>query len=307
MQVQIDVLEATVLGAVQGLTEFLPISSRAHLILVPWLFGWPDPGLTFDVALHLGTLIALLLYFIKDWIALAVSALKLLNGDTRDTGARIALYIILATIPAGIAGFFLERYEDQFSTPTVIAATLIGVGLLMRAAELSGLRTTDLENITLADSLTVGFAQALAIIPGVSRSGVTITAGLFRNMKRSAAAQFSFLLSAPIIAGAVVKKLIDIAHEGLPSGQELPFTVGIVVSAAFGLLSIAALMHYLQTRSTFIFIYYRIALGIAVLILGYFSSLSSNYREVTKTERPPAVHRSEIEVRSRSTTPPFHP
>ena len=307
MQVQIDVLEATVLGAVQGLTEFLPISSRAHLILVPWLFGWPDPGLTFDVALHLGTLIALLLYFIKDWIALAVSALKLLNGDTRDTGARIALYIILATIPAGIAGFFLERYEDQFSTPTVIAATLIGVGLLMRAAELSGLRTTDLEDITLADSLTVGFAQALAIIPGVSRSGVTITAGLFRNMKRSAAAQFSFLLSAPIIAGAVVKKLIDIAHEGLPSGQELPFTVGIVVSAAFGLLSIAALMHYLQTRSTFVFIYYRIALGIAVLILGYFSSLSSNYREVTKFERPPAVHRSEIEALSRSTTASFHP
>jgi undecaprenyl-diphosphatase len=304
MQVQIDVLEATILGTVQGLTEFLPISSRAHLILIPWLFGWPDPGLTFDVALHLGTLIALLLYFFRDWVALAISALKLLNGNTRDTGARIALYIILATIPAGIAGFFLERYADQFSTPTVIATTLIGVALLMRAAELSGMRKTELEDITLADSLTVGFAQALAIIPGVSRSGVTITAGLFRNMTRSAAAQFSFLLSAPIVAGAVVKKVIDISKEGFPSGQEWPFTVGIIVSAAFGLLSIAALMHYLQTRSTFIFIYYRIALGIAVLILGYFWGLSSNYREVTIVQRTPAIHGAFLTAPPRSRIAP---
>jgi undecaprenyl-diphosphatase len=271
--VPIDVFQAIILGTVQGVTEFLPISSRAHLILIPWLFGWPDPGLTFDVALHLGTLAALLTYFRRDWIYLATSSLRLLKGDTKDPDARLALYIILATIPGGIAGLLFERVADEFATPAVIAATLIGVALLMRSAELGGMRKKDLETMKLSDALTVGFAQALAIIPGVSRSGVTITAGLFRGMTRKAAAQYSFLLSAPIVAGAVVKKLIDIVRDGLPPDQGLPFAVGIVVSAFFGFISIAALMRYLQTRSTFVFIYYRIALGIIVLLLGYFWGL----------------------------------
>ena len=269
----IDVFQAVILGTVQGLTEFLPISSRAHLILIPWLFGWPDPGLTFDVALHLGTLAALLLYFHRDWIYLATSSLRLLKGDTKDPDARLALYIILATIPGGIAGLLFEREADELATPAVIAATLIGVALLMRAAELGGMRKKDLETMKLSDAVTIGFAQALAIIPGVSRSGVTITAGLFRGMKRKAAAQYSFLLSVPIVGGAVVKKMIDILREGLPPGQGLPFAVGIVVSAFFGFISIAALMRYLQNRSTFVFIHYRIALGIIVLILGYFWGL----------------------------------
>ena len=269
----IDVFQAIVLGTVQGFTEFLPISSRAHLILVPWLFGWPDPGLTFDVALHLGTLAALLLYFRKDWIYLAQSSLRLLKGDTKDPDARLALYIILGTIPGGIAGLLLEREVDKFGTPTVIAATLIGVALLMRAAELGGMRKKDLEAMSLSDALMIGFAQALAIIPGVSRAGVTITAGLFRGMTRKAAAQYSFLLSPPIVAGAVLKKVIDILREGLPPDQGLPFVVGIIVSAFFGFVSIAGLMRYLQTRSTFVFIHYRIALGIIVLILGYFWGL----------------------------------
>jgi len=271
--VRIDVPQAIVLGTVQGLTEFLPISSRAHLILVPWLLDLPDPGLTFDVALHLGTLAALLLYFRRDWIYLAESAMRLLKGDTKDPDARLAMYIILATIPGGIAGLLFEREAEEFGTPTVIAATLIGVALLMRAAELGGMRRKSLARMTLSDAMTVGFAQMLAIVPGISRSGVTITAGLFRGMTRKAAAQYSFLLSAPIVAGAALKKLIDIALEGLPPDQGLPFAVGIIVSAFFGFISIAGLMRYLQTRSTFVFIYYRITLGIIVLILGYFSSL----------------------------------
>lgn len=270
---QVDFFEAIILGTVQGITEFVPVSSRAHLILVPWLLGFPDPGLTFDVALHLGTLAALLIYFRKDWIYLISCAFRLFKGDIKDPDVRLALYLILGTIPGGIAGLLLEQLEDQLSTPTVIAASLIIVALLMRAAELGGMRKKDLERMTLPDSLTVGCAQALAIIPGVSRSGITITAGLFRGMTREAAAQFSFLLSVPIVGGAVVKKLFDIARDGLPPDQGLPFAIGIIVSTLFGFISIAALMRYLQTRSTFIFIYYRIVLGILVLILGYFWGL----------------------------------
>jgi len=274
--VQVDVFQATILGTIQGITEFLPISSRAHLILIPWLFGWKDPGLTFDVALHLGTLLALLTYFFKDWVYLTRSAFRIFKSDendAEDNDKRLALFIILGTIPGGIAGLLFEHLEDQISTPTVIAAMLIIVALLLRSAEINGIRKSDLETMKLSDALTIGFAQAFAIIPGVSRSGVTLAAGLFRGMTRKSAAQFSFLLSAPIVAGAVAKKAIDIAVEGLPPEQVVPFVVGVVVSAFWGIISIAAMMRYLQNRSTFVFVNYRIVLGIAILTLGYFSRL----------------------------------
>jgi undecaprenyl-diphosphatase len=267
---QIGIVEAVILGAVQGVTEFLPISSHAHLILIPWLFGWQDPGLTFDVGLHLGTLIALLLYFRSDWIDLTISALRLLKGETDDPDVRVALYIIVGTIPAGVAGLLLEDVLGSFTSPTLIATMLIVLALFLRAAEQWGRRKIDLGTMTLADAVAIGFAQALALIPGVSRSGVTITAGLFRGMKRLSAAQFSFLLSAPIIGGAVAKKMIDVAQDGLPFGQTAPFVVGIITSAVFGFFSIAGLMRYLQTRNTYVFINYRIALGILVLFLDYF-------------------------------------
>ena len=273
---QVDVFQATILGTIQGITEFLPISSRAHLILIPWLFGWKDPGLTFDVALHLGTLLALLSYFYKDWVYLTRSAFRIFKSDendAEDSDKRLALFIILGTIPGGIAGLLFEHLEDQISTPTVIAAMLIAVALLLRSAEISGRRKSDLETMRLSDALTIGFAQAFAIVPGVSRSGVTLAAGLFRGMTRKAAAQFSFLLSAPLVAGAVAKKAIDIAVDGLPPGQVVPFVVGVVVSAFWGIISIAAMMRYLQNRSTFVFVNYRIVLGIAILTLGYFSRL----------------------------------
>jgi undecaprenyl-diphosphatase len=203
-------------------------------------------------------------------VYLAFSASRVLRGQIKDPDSRLAFYLILATIPGGIAGLLFEQLEDKISTPTVIAATLIGVALLMRTAEVQGRRKSDLRTMTLMDALTIGFAQALAIIPGVSRSGVTITAGLFRGLKRDAAAEFSFLLSAPIVGGAAVKKLIDIARDGLPPDLELPFLVGTIVSAFVGFICLAGLIRYLKSHTTFAFINYRIALGIIVLVLGYF-------------------------------------
>ena len=260
-------IQAIVFGAVQGLTEFLPISSTAHLILLPWFMGWPDPGLSFDVALHLGTLVALLIYFWNDWIALARSSLNLVRGNTNDPNARMAFFIVVATIPGGLAGALFEsKVETVLRSPLIISFTLIALALVLAGAELKGRRKKDLGQMSLIDALTVGLAQAIAIIPGVSRSGVTITAALFKGIKRDAAARFSFYLSTPIIAGAVAKKMLDIAKAGFTVDQITPFIVGIVSAGIVGYLSIAFLLRYLQTHNTFLFVYYRIALGIVVYL-----------------------------------------
>jgi len=265
-----SVLQAIVFGAVQGLTEFLPISSTAHLILLPWFMGWPDPGLAFDVALHLGTLVALLIYFRADWIVLITSALGLLRGRTQSPDARMAMLIVAATIPGAAAGALFEhKVEDALRAPQLIGLMLIVMALVLVAAEAVGQRKKSLNEISWGDALTIGVAQAFAIVPGVSRSGSTITAGLFLNMKRDAAARFSFYLSAPIIAGAVGKKMIDILRSGLGLEQLSPFIVGIIVSGIVGYLAIAFLMRYLQTHNTFLFVFYRIVLGIVVLLAFY--------------------------------------
>lgn len=263
-----DLTQAITLGVVQGVTEFLPVSSTAHLILVPWLMGWADPGVAFDVALHLGTLIALLLYFRNDWLGLATSGLRWLGGNRTDPNGRLAFYIVVSTIPAAIAGALFEKQvETTLRSPLVIGSMLIGLALVLVVAERVGRRVTDLDHMTLGDGLTVGFAQALALIPGVSRSGVTITAGLFRGMTRQAAARFSFFLSTPIIAGAIAKKFIDIARHGMPPGESTSaFVAGVVVSGIVGYLSIAFMIRYLSTHNTYVFIYYRIALGVAVFL-----------------------------------------
>jgi len=259
--------QAMIFGALQGLTEFLPISSPAHLILLPWAVGWPDPGLSFDVALHLGTLIALLIYFRTEWIALIGSALGILRGRTQTPDARMAMQIIVATIPGAIAGALFEhKVEDALRAPQVIAIMLIALALVLAVAELMGQRKKGLGEISWTDAITVGVAQALAIVPGVSRSGITITAGLFRNFNRETAARFSFYLSTPIIAGAVAKKSLDVIKAGATIDQLTPFIVGILASAIVGYLAIAFMMRYLQTRTTYLFIYYRIALGIAVFL-----------------------------------------
>jgi len=261
------IFQAIIYGAVQGLTEFLPISSTAHLILLPWAVGWPDPGLSFDVALHLGTLVALVLYFWTDWVALFTSATGILRGRTQAPDARMALMIVGATVPGAIAGALFEhKVEDALRAPQVIAMMMIALALVLVVAEIIGRRKKSLDEISWSDAMTVGVAQALAIIPGVSRSGVTITAGLFRSMKRDTAARFSFYLSTPLIAGAVAKKTLDMLKEGATVEQLIPFIVGIIVSGIVGYLAIAFMLRYLQTRTTYVFVWYRIALGIAVFL-----------------------------------------
>jgi undecaprenyl-diphosphatase len=259
--------QAIIFGAVQGITEFLPVSSTAHLILLPWFLGWPDPGLAFDVALHIGTLIALLIYFRAEWIVLTMSALDLARGRTEDPNARMALLIIIGTIPGAIAGALFERsVENALRSPLVISAALIALAIVLIAAERTGRHKRALPELSTGDAVAVGFAQALALVPGVSRSGVTITAGLFRGMKREAAAKFSFYLSTPLIAGAAAKKSLDMLKLGLSYEQMQPIVIGIVSSGIVGYFAIAFLLRYLQTHNTFLFVYYRIALGIVVLL-----------------------------------------
>jgi undecaprenyl-diphosphatase len=264
--------QAIILAIVQGLTEFLPISSTAHLTLFPWLLGWKDPGLTFDVALHAGTLVAVLLYFWQMWMDMFSGTLGLAPAsDPRTAENRLLFWLlVIATVPAGLAGWFLESTaETALRSPFVIAAALIVVGLLMWAGEHVSARNHTLQEVNLPDAIVVGLSQALAIIPGVSRSGITMTAGLFRGMKRDTAARFSFLLSTPVIAGAVLKKSLEMYHEGIPPGMEAPLIVGVVVSGIVGYLVIAVLLRYLEHRTFKIFVVYRILLGVIVLALGW--------------------------------------
>src|SRR5262245_46658496 len=180
-----NIFQAIIFGAVQGLTEFLPISSTAHLILLPWFLGWPDPGLAFDVALHLGTLVALLIYFREDWTALIGSTFGIFRGRTHAPDARMLMMIIAATIPGAAAGALFEhQVEDALRAPQLIAIMLIAMAFVLVVAEFMARRKKSINEITWGDAITIGIAQAAAIVPGVSRSGSTITAGLFRNLKR---------------------------------------------------------------------------------------------------------------------------
>jgi undecaprenyl-diphosphatase len=279
------IYQAIVLAIVQGLTEFLPISSTAHLVLFPWLLGWKDPGLTFDVALHAGTLLAVLAYFWRYWVEMATLAVGLggasaagPNAGTRGHSAsadlrqnpRLLWFLVIATIPAALAGWRFEHAaEEQLRSPIIIGTALIVIGLFMWAGDWLGKRQRDLGHVGFLDSLLVGVAQALAVIPGVSRSGVTMTAGLFRRMKRESAARFSFLLSTPIIAGAALKKGLEIRHAGLSPDMRLPFLCGALVSALVGYLVIAVLIRYLERHTFKLFVVYRIVVGVIVLLLGW--------------------------------------
>jgi len=265
--------QAIVLAIVQGLTEFLPVSSTAHLTLFPWFLHWEDPGLTFDVALHAGTLVAVLLYFWKLWMEMLMAVVGL--GDRNDPKVsehrRLFWLLVIGTIPGGIVGFFFEKSaETKFRDPLVIGIALIGVALLMWAADrVADRNTMTLEDVGWGESILIGAAQALAVIPGVSRSGITMTAGLFRHMRREAAARFSFLLSTPLIAGAVLKKGLEVHHEGMPPEMKLPFIVGIIVSGIVGWAVIAWLIRFLSHRSFKVFVVYRLALGVLVLLVGW--------------------------------------
>jgi undecaprenyl-diphosphatase len=270
------------MGIVQGLGEFLPISSSAHLILVPWFFGWQgDPiidSLTFDVAVHIGTLIALLAYFWRDWLDLLGAVPGLLNwawrvarGDLshkRTPSEHILTSIIIATIPGAILGVLLEKLaENSLRAPLLIATTLAIMGVLLYLADKQRPEAKDLAHISWLDSLLIGVAQACALIPGVSRSGATITMGRFLTFDRVAAARFSFLLSAPITTAAVLLKFDDILR--VPASELDVFLVGVLVSGVVGALAIRGLLKYIRHAGFGIFAIYRIALALLV-VLFYF-------------------------------------
>jgi undecaprenyl-diphosphatase len=264
-------LQVVILALIQGIAEFLPISSSAHLIIAPWLLGWNDPGLTFDVALHVGTLVAVVAYFFRSWVQIILHGFGIQYGNDEmlRQNPRLLWLLVIGTIPGGVAGFLFEKQaESTFRSPILIGAMMILLGAVMWIAERMGKRQRNLGTVTTTDSLTIGAAQALALMPGVSRSGVTITAGLFRNLDRVAAARFSFLLATPIIAGAAVKKLYDVLkHGGIPVDMHTPFALGIVVSGLSGLAVIAFFLQFLQRRGLYFFIYYRLVFGIIVIAL----------------------------------------
>jgi undecaprenyl-diphosphatase len=266
--------QVVVLSIIQALTEFAPVSSSAHLALAPWLFGWKDPGLTFDVALHFGTLLAIILYFFRDWVQIIGQGLGMSAGsDPQLKQNRALLWLIaVASIPIGVIGYlFNKQAEPTWRSPYLIGAMLILIALLMWMAERKSAGNKPMSQISWGDGLAIGIAQALAVVPGTSRSGITITAGLFRGLNRETAARFSFLLSAPAIAAAALKKYWDIhKHGGIPADMKMPFVVGIVLSAVLGALVIAVFLRYLRRNSLMVFVYYRIVFGIIVIALAAF-------------------------------------
>ncbi|MEK0431136.1 MAG: hypothetical protein RL139_940 [Gemmatimonadota bacterium] len=260
------VFQAIVLGALQGLTEFLPVSSSAHLALTPWVFGWQPAGLAFDLALHVGTLLTLAWYFRAEWRALIGGGLTLMrNGRVVDDASRRAAFVLLATIPAAAAGVLLEDYaETVFRAPMITAVALILMGLVLWGVDTRTARTRDRAAMTWRDAWLIGCSQVLALVPGVSRSGSTITAGRALGFDRSAAAVFSFLMSMPIILAAVVLKVPAALREG---GVSVPLVVGVVTAALSSWAAIAVLLRYVSQRGYGIFAAYRVALGLMILWL----------------------------------------
>ena len=270
-----NILHAVVLGALQGFAEVLPISSSAHLILVPWLLQWPESGLTFDVALHLGTFLALALYFRRDIVEMTASFFEALASRSLGTPAkRLPFLIVAATVPAAVVGkLFEHQVEDIFrSNPLLIASFLIVFGIILGIADIAGRKRLALDEIKPASALTIGLFQCLALIPGVSRSGITITAGLMLGFTRESAARFSFLLSLPIVAGAALLKCLHLARHGIPAGEGVPMLVGILVSAITGYISVAFLLRFVQKHSISPFVWYRVVAGgvvIAAIMSGF--------------------------------------
>lgn len=268
------IYEALVLGLVQGLSEFLPISSSGHLILTRWLFGWDPPGdagveKAFDVALHIGTLVAVLAYFRHDVWRYVSRGISLLWHRQRpvDTDGRIAWLLVVATIPAAAVGALFEDWiDEQLGTPAIIAVSLIAFGLLLWWADRrAGARRID--EFRLADALTIGAAQALALNPGTSRSGITMTAGRRLGFTRDAAARLSFLLSLPVTLGAIVVKVGGLLSDGVPDGLGGALVVGVATSFVSGLAAVWGTLTLIRTRSFTPFVIYRCALGVFVLVL----------------------------------------
>ena len=267
-----SILQVILLGFVQGLTEFLPVSSTAHLFLTSYFLGWQTESLDFDIMLHLGTLLAVLIYFLKDWLQIVAQGFGMRFGYDQELKHNQMLLWLLAigSIPIGAGGYlFNKQAETVWRTPMVMGIMLIAVGVIMWLAEEWSRKLRDMGSLNLTDAVSIGLAQALAIIPGCSRSGITISAGLFRNLTRESAARFSFLLSTPAIGGAALKALWDIHKHGggLHALLTMPFLVGVTVSALTGCIVIAWFLQYLRHSSLRPFVYYRVIFGIIVLAL----------------------------------------
>lgn len=265
-------VQVIVLAILQGITEFLPISSSAHLALAPWLFGWKDQGLDYDIALHIGTTVSVLIYFFRDWLQILANGFGMTSMTFQDDPAlsrnpKLLWYLVAATIPAGILGLLLKDVvETTLRSPFLMGSMLIAIGLLMYWAERRATHQRTIAEMTLADCMFIGCAQAMALIPGTSRSGITLTAGLLRNLDRATAARFSFLLSTPIVFAAAAKdalqlRKMDFAASGL--------AIGIVLSGITGCLVIAFLLKFLRTNSVKPFVIYRVIFGIIVIALAF--------------------------------------
>ena len=267
------VLQALVMGIVQGLTEFLPVSSSGHLVIVPYLFGWDDPfinSLAFSVMLHMGTLIALLVYFRADWVRLVPAGFAAIRDRSLqdDPDRRLAWLLLAATIPAAIVGFLLnDLIETSFRQVGLVAVTLVIGGVILWLADHLSPRTKDIGDVTFPVAFAIGVAQALALIPGISRSGISISAGRVAGLDREAAARFSFLMATPVTLGAGIfeaRKLLT--GESGVAVEPLPLLVGLVAALIAGLLAIRFMLTYLRTRSLDIFVWYRFALAAVVLV-----------------------------------------
>lgn len=254
------VFQAIILGLVQGLTELLPVSSSAHLTLIPMIFQWTIPD-SFDVALHFGTLLAIGIFFFKDWIELLKGGYNRIVKKQSSLESKMLYYIILATIPGGIIGFILDKYaEDILKNPIIIAIALIVMGTILYFVDKYSKAETEYKDLGLKQTFLIGLSQALAFIPGVSRSGITMTTGRLLGVKREATAKFSFMLSAPIVLGASLYKFLDFQFS-------IEALIGIVVSFLVGIFVIKFLLEYLKKGSFKIFAIYRIILGVVVLAI----------------------------------------
>jgi len=263
------VLRALILGMLQGGTEFLPVSSSGHLVLVPWLLGWSAPSLAFDAVLHWGTAIAVVVYFWREWVDMIHSALRsIVQRSFVDDEARLAWLIVLGAIPAAVLGYLLnDFFERLFSQPAVTAGFLLITAAFLLGSELLGRAVRRVDEINWKDALVVGFAQALAILPGISRSGSTISAGLIRGLRRDTAARYSFLLGTPVILGAGLFKLVDLVQGGDLAAQYPALLVGFFAAGAVGLGCIHFFLRYLRRRGLVPFAIYCTAAGIGCLIV----------------------------------------
>ncbi len=271
--------QAILLALVQALTEFLPISSTAHLFLVGWLFGWGDSGLSFAIAVHAGSLLGVLAYFGRTWIRLFRAVLRRPSPEHAEEAAadrKLFWLLVLGTVPAAIAGLLLEEYvATVFRSERLMAVTLIGFGLLLGWADRIGQRRRPMQNLDATDAFLIGVAQAVALVPGVSRSGFTITTGLLRGLTREAAARFTFLLSTPIIAGATLLHVLELRYASPNHAEFTALLAGALVSALASFLVIKYFLRFLQTQSLKVFVYYRIVFGIVILLLSFLQTGSA--------------------------------